>query len=720
MRPSLVLIGFTAVVAQIVLMRELIVVSSGNEIALGLMLAAWLLWTALGSLLAPRNTDAGRQMAVLQMLIAAVLPLSIAAVRWSRLAFHAMPGEILGPGAVLLTALSTLSVICVLCGALFSSGVRCYASSTAQTTAQAAGSVYLMETLGAGLGGVSAALIFLGPASSMQVAFLVAWLNLIAAGTLLRPGWFRRPAVAAGLVLLPLAAYPAFSALETRSLERLWQGFQVVAARNSRYGNLVVVKTEETQTLYENGLPSFNVPDAAAAEEAVHYALLEHPAPRNLLLIGGGLNGSLMQAFQHPTLQSADYVELDPAILELARKHFPEQWRLIAADARIHIHPIDGRLFVKKSGTMYDVIIVNLADPQTAQLNRFYTEEFFREAAGRLNAGGVLSFQLTAAEDYISPELAAFLRCIQATLGEVFPAVVAMPGPSVHFFAAQTQGALTLDPQQLIARLQARHLRTQYVREYFLPFRLSADRRADLEAQLQARPGTPINHDFAPIAYFFDVALWGSRFRSIYLRLFQAAAGTSFRWLAIVTFLLSAVLAAAGYLRRAVAGTCVASMGFTMIGLEILLLLGFQAVYGYVYQQLALVTASFMAGMALGSWLALRARRGPGLAALQCLAAVAPILICLGMPLTPPILFTLLAVLCGALGGYQFPVASRISAAGAPGMLYALDLAGACIGAILFSAWLIPVFGFERTALLMALAGLPPAIAARARRRPAP
>ena len=313
--------------AQIVLMRELIVVSSGNEIALGLMLAAWLLWTALGSLLAPRKTDARKQMALLQMLIAAALPLSIAAVRSSRLAFHAMPGEILGPGAVGLTALSTLSVICVLCGALFSSGVRCYASSTAQTTAQAAGSVYLMETLGAGLGGVSAALIFLGPASSMLVAFLVAWLNLMAAGWLLRPGWFRRPAAAAGLVLLPLAAYPAFSALETRSLERLWQGFQVVAARNSRYGNLVVVKTEETQTLYENGLPSFNVPDAAAAEEAVHYALLEHPAPRSLLLIGGGLNGSLTQAFQHPTLQSADYVELDPAVLALARQHFPEQWR---------------------------------------------------------------------------------------------------------------------------------------------------------------------------------------------------------------------------------------------------------------------------------------------------------------------------------------------------------------------------------------------------------
>ena len=48
LRAVLVLIGFTASIAQIVLMRELIVVFHGNEISLGLILASWLLWTAVG------------------------------------------------------------------------------------------------------------------------------------------------------------------------------------------------------------------------------------------------------------------------------------------------------------------------------------------------------------------------------------------------------------------------------------------------------------------------------------------------------------------------------------------------------------------------------------------------------------------------------------------------------------------------------------------------
>ena len=48
---SLALIGFSAVLGQIVLMRELMAVFNGNEISLGILLATWLFWTAIGSFL---------------------------------------------------------------------------------------------------------------------------------------------------------------------------------------------------------------------------------------------------------------------------------------------------------------------------------------------------------------------------------------------------------------------------------------------------------------------------------------------------------------------------------------------------------------------------------------------------------------------------------------------------------------------------------------------
>jgi spermidine synthase len=693
-------------------MRELMVVFYGNEISLGLMLGSWLFWTAAGSAMAgrlvARTREPRRLMAGLEALVALALPATILAVRASRGVLEGVPGESLGPGTMLLGSLATLSLFSVLSGGLFAAGSRLYANQAATSTGEATGSVYLLEALGSAAGGVLAGLVLVRYVAPLEIALGLGLLNLLAAaGFVIRSRLARRATMGALAGMAVLLALPfGLPRLETASLERFWRGFHLVANRNSVYGNLAVVRTEGSTSLYENGLNLFNVPDPAAAEEAVHYALLEHPSPRSLLLIGGGANGSLAEALKHASLERVDYVELDPAILEL----FP-----IQSDPRVRVHVTDGRLFLKTTASTFDVIIVNLPDPQTAQLNRFYTLEFFREAARKLTGSGILALRLTASEDYISPELAAFLRSIYKTLHAVFPEVAAIPGETVLFFGAKRPGVLAAGSEELLARLRARHLKTSYVREYYIPFRMMPDRMSDLDRQIQPRPETPVNRDFAPVAYYFDVALWSSRFNHGYRDLFGAMAGVDFRWLAGTMGVFLLVLVAKKRRAQTVAACCTAAMGFTLIGLEMLLLLAFQAIYGYVYQQLAVIIAAFMAGMALGSWLALRApaRRGiRTLVFLQVGAAMAPLLLCAVFEAVSPVLFPVLALGCGMLGGYEFPVASRIFCARNPGTLYALDLAGSCVGAVLFSVYLIPVFGFLKTALLAAMVSLAPAVMA--------
>lgn len=91
---------------------------------------------------------------------------------------------------------------------------------------------------------------------------------------------------------------------------------------------------------------------------------------------------------------------------------------------------------------------------------------------------------------------------------------------------------------------------------------------------------------------------------------------------------------------------------------------------------------------------------------------MAPLALCGLFPLLPGPAFPALALVCGMLGGYQFPIASQVffSQGGKRGLgtLYALDLAGSCVGAVLFSAYLIPVFGFYKTGLLAAELNLAP------------
>ena len=799
LRAVLALIGFTAMIAQIVLMRELMVIFYGNEISLGLMLANWLLWTAVGSSvlgrLEARAQKPRRHVAGLQILIFVTFPSTLWLVRASRGAFQPLPGEILGPGPMFLTSLGTLSLFCLTSGCLFAAGSRLYTNEVGVTTGAGTSSLYLLESVGSAAGGLVASFFLIRYLDAFAIASVLGLLNLLAASMLLAERvWQRHVSAIVLLGAFALLVFPILSPrFEILSLAKLWRGYHLVATRNSIYGNLAVVETEASRSLYENGLVVLTVPDPSAAEEAVHYALLQHPSPKTVLLIGGGINGSLAQVLQHPSLERVDYVELDPAIIDLARRYFSGEWKPVQADSRVRVHSMDGRLFAKTTHQSFDVIVLNLPDPQTAQLNRFYTAEFFREVAARLNPDGVFSFQLRGAEDYISPELAAFLQCINKSLRVVFPEVSATPGEAVHFFAATRAGILAAGPQELVSRLRSRGIRTSYVREYYIPFRMSPDRMRDLDQQIRPRADTRINQDFAPIAYYFNVALWSSRFDQRYRRLFEAASHASFIWTATLAGLILFGLAAAlmktragsqgsaggsehsgpqpavpglRSFARATAGFCTAAMGFTLIGLEILLLLAFQAVYGYVYHQLAVVIAAFMAGMALGSWWALRRtgssktvghpaqqhpetmpsppwgrgwsrRAGPGegvfgadlrrLAALQTLAALSPLVLYLLLVLVAPtsstpglfvisqVVFPALAVLCGLLGGYQFPLASRIFFGDAdeqnssPGSLYALDLMGACLAAVALSAYVVPVFGFLKTALLMAVVNLAPA-----------
>jgi len=750
LRPLLLLIGFTATVAQILLMRELLVVFYGTEISLGLLLANWLFWTGIGSSLFGRKAawldDPPKTLAGLQTLLAFALPLTIMAVRSSKGIFVTVPGEVLGPGPMFLTAFVVLCPFCLFSGGMFSAGSRLVGQETRTGPASATGAVYLLEAFGSGLGGLIACLMLVRHYSSFQIAFCLGLLNLLAAASLIfREALRRRAAYGAILAVFVAGLFP-FGApwMERVSLGRLWHGFHLLTSQNSAYGNLAVVETDSSRTLLENGLVLFTAPDPQTAEESVHFALLQHRAPRSVLLIGGGLNGSAVEALKHPFLERVDFVELDPKIFELGQSYFASEMATLQHEPRMHLHAADGRLFLKSTPETFDVIILNLPEPQTAQLNRFFTVEFFREATARLNPGGILSFQLRASENYITPTLGSFLQCINRSLQEVFSEVTTIPGDTAHFFAATQTGTLTVRADDLLQRLKARHLATSYVREYYLPFRMSPDRMLEMAEQIRPQAETPVNRDFAPVAYYFDIALWSTQFNGSYREAFATMARIKFRWILagltalLVIGILFVVLFRRKELRLACVAGCVGAMGFTLMALEILLLLGFQAIYGYVYQQLALLVAAVMMGMALGSWLGLRSvgrRNGVNWAALQVLATVQVIaalsplllygffLICArssslaGLYLIGEVFFPAVALMCGMLGGYQFPLASSLFFAGqkdAPqkntGSLYAVDLLGACIGAAILSAYLVPVFGFLKAGMLILVLNLATAL----------
>jgi spermidine synthase len=377
-----------------------------------------------------------------------------------------------------------------------------------------------------------------------------------------------------------------------------------------------------------------------------------------------------------------------------------------------------------------------MPNPTTAQLNRFYTVEFFRSAARHLRSGGLLSFQVEGSENYISEELRRFLACIYKTLSEVFNAVEVMPGPSVHFFASDSSEVVSLNVETMTSRLHERQLETLFVREQYFAFRLMPDRTEELKRVIKPELETPINSDLTPIAYYYDLIVWTSQFAPSLNTVFTWLVQLEFWEILVALLVIYSLWGARSLLRKgteqkasAVRG-CVFAMGVTLIGLQVLIFLGFQTIYGYIYQEIASILALLMLGLGVGSYLASR-RKGNevrDLASIQGLAVVAPLMICclfLLVSWSQPVYwlfeagkfsFHLASLGIGFLGGFQFPTASRIYFTGAKkrswGSIYGLDLLGACVGSLLISVFLIPNYGFLQAGLTIGIVNIVPAFVA--------
>ena len=243
-RAAPMLTGFSAVLGQIVLMRELMTVFNGNEISLGILLATWLFWTAVGSIACssslPREGSAHRAVAVLECLLGISLPLTIWALHASKSIFQMVPGELVGPLPMLLASLVCLSFFCIVAGALFVAAVRAFNLEFGVDACTAVSAAYLLDAAGSAIGGIVASLLLLRFLDPFQIAGIVLVLNLLMACVLvLRMN--RKQfgiALATSLLLALLIEVRLAPWMHSQAQARQWRGFQVLASHDSIYGNL--------------------------------------------------------------------------------------------------------------------------------------------------------------------------------------------------------------------------------------------------------------------------------------------------------------------------------------------------------------------------------------------------------------------------------------------------------------------------------------------------
>lgn len=738
---SAIVLGFTCMTSQIVLFREMMVTFYGNELCFGVMLFVWLFWEGVGAFWGNKIAQFNsRSLSYFYLAISVFALLTIIVVRHSKLILGTAPAEIVGFLPMLLFSFLGMSVFCFLLGITFVLNSKSW--QTDESLVFSVNRVYLWESLGTGLGGFTATFVLIPHLSNFQIIVILFSLNLFLFAFLFTKGLVNRSKVLVwAVVLLVVVGFRGIgldAKLDRFSLDKIWKGLPLIHSEDTRYGNVAVVKKDEQITFYENGLMLFSYPDEYSAEEAVHFALLEHPDPKRLLLIGGGLGGAVTQALKYRDLK-IDFVELDPKLINLGKAHLPEEEARSLENHRVKIHFEDGRLFVKERSEEqekpYDVIILNLPDPHTAQLGRFFTFEFFKMVKSILSEDGIFSFRVTSAENYISKELGLYLSSLYRTLKSNFPEVVVLPGSNNIFLASNRRGELFETWEEFVQRLKQRGIRTKFVSEHFLPDRLSPIRIEYLQNSICGEGSETIpagmgriNYDLKPISYFYNTILWSKQFQSIEKPVFLFLFKIKPFWFTGVIALLFVLGFLTFSLSRSrlpnLALSAIFMAGFTSIFLEIIIVLSFQIFYGYIYSRIGLILTLFMLGLAFGAFLIQRraSQKRINFKSLVLIQFFQVVLISLLLFLVVSLsgvspsgflveCFLLLAItLSGIIGGMEFTLANHLflerKTARRSGTGYSIDLFGSSVSSILASAMLIPLLGIPTTLMMILVVNL--------------
>lgn len=152
-------------------------------------------------------------------------------------------------------------------------------------------------------------------------------------------------------------------------------------------------------------------------EPLIQVPMIIHPGPRQVLIIGGGDGGSAKEALKHPSVTRCDMVELDGEVVRLSRKYLGKIHQGVFDDRRLNLQIGDGFKFVAETKQKYDVVSLDLTDPDP-QSGSLYTPGFFSELQRILSAEGLLTLHLGTIN--ASPQHA---REVLAGLREVFPEV---------------------------------------------------------------------------------------------------------------------------------------------------------------------------------------------------------------------------------------------------------------------------------------------------------
>ena len=173
----------------------------------------------------------------------------------------------------------------------------------------------------------------------------------------------------------------------------------IVYSENTNYQQIILTKEQGDLRLFLDGQLQFSSSDEYRYHETlVHTPMAAAKRKENILVLGGGDGLAVRELRKYDEIKNITLVDLDPQMVKLAREHpsLSELNEHAFEDERVEVINKDAFNFLENTTELYDVILVDLPDPNNESLNKLYTLEFYKLIRNHLPPGGAAMVQSTS------------------------------------------------------------------------------------------------------------------------------------------------------------------------------------------------------------------------------------------------------------------------------------------------------------------------------------
>jgi len=236
----------------------------------------------------------------------------------------------------------------------------------------------------------------------------------------------------------------------------------VVFSKKTAYQELEILDTQSygRSLILDGKMQSSQIDEFIYHEALVHPAMITHPCPKKVVVVGGGEGATLREVLRHRTVEGVLMLDIDQEVGDACKLYLSAWHQGSFEDPRLDLRFLDARKYLEETDEVFDIIIIDISEPvEEGPAYLLYTKEFYCLVMERLSKDGVIALQ---AGTTTTPYLLNFTSVCQ-TLKTVFPTVAPYQASIPSFglpwgfaLASKSFDPTSLDPQEIDTRISDR------------------------------------------------------------------------------------------------------------------------------------------------------------------------------------------------------------------------------------------------------------------------